>query len=189
MARRSTAVVDDGALPISDLESDITPRRGPGRPRKSAPAARKATGARPGRKPGTVRIAGPRTTSGQVMSKAQQRENVEAELGLVMTGAVALLEFRIPEAESAFYDPIKLGRMGEVTPLDAIVERTVSLLARKEKWLATAAKGGLILDFAVLATVLGTVGARLYRAATAPREGYEFNGDQYPVYTPPVAPA
>jgi hypothetical protein len=187
--RRSTALLDDPGMPgASDLDQDATPaRRGPGRPRKATGAA---PAKRAGRKPGTVSIAA-RDSGGKIMSVQQMKDEVAGELGMLLTLGVAGLELRDPDMAQAFLEPISLGRLGEVEPIEGFVDRVVNLLARNHKALAYAAKGGIITDIGVAAFLAVTVARRCSQVSAYRRENGEggLNDDQFPVYQGAGAPA
>lgn len=184
--RRSTALIDDPEMPgAHELDQDATPaKRGPGRPRKATTATPAKRG--PGRPPGTVKITAARTSGGQVMSVAQMKDAVAGELGMLATLLVGVIEMRDPDMGSAFMEPISMGPLGEVDPIDGMVVRTVNLLARNQKYLAYAAKGGVLTDILGLLYIGGTVARRIAavsayrRNEQAEREGLD--GRDFPAY-------
>lgn len=184
--RASTALIDDPGLPgESDLDQDVTPaKRGPGRPRKSTTAA---PAKRPGRKPGSVSVTAARNASGQIMSKRQMMDNVAGELGLILTIGVGALELRDPEMAAAFIEPINLGRLGEVDPIEGFTDRIVNLLARNEKALAYAAKGGVVTEVAIAGFIAFTVARRMGQISADRRTEGAVDLDGYPAYQPAAA--
>jgi hypothetical protein len=180
--RPSTALIDDPEMPgANDLDQDVTPAKRTGRPRKTATAI--VAPKRRGRPPGSGSTAA-RDPGGRIMSVQQMKDEVAGELAMVATLLVAGLEMRDEDMAAAILEPVSLGRLGEVDPIDGFTERVVNLLARYPKALAYAAKGGALTDIAVAATILVTVGKRCAQVSSYRRaQGQgELDGDQFPAY-------
>lgn len=182
--RPSTALIDDPGLPGEpDLDQDITPPSRVGRPRKTATSSAAPPKRRPGRPPGSGSIAA-RDAGGKIMSVQQMKDEVAGELGMLLTLGVAGLELRDPDMASAFLEPVSLGRLGEVDPIEGFVDRVVNLLARNQKALAYAAKGGIITDIGVAAYIALTVARRCGQVSSYRREQERggLSDDQFPAY-------
>ncbi len=188
--RRNTALLDaPDSMSLDELETaaqDVKPASTRGRPRKSTSS--RATGGRPGRKPGTVTITS-RGSDGKIMSEAAMKAKVAGELGMLLALPVAGLEMRDPEMAACITDPVRIPGRGDVDPIETFIDSFVNVLARNKKALAYAAKGDGITEIASTLFIAFTVGKRMYQLSAARREdGYQSQGadldaDAFPAYS------
>jgi hypothetical protein len=185
--RASTALLDPpDDLPGAPDEQDVTPPKPRGRPRKAATSSR-ATGGRPGRKPGTVSITS-RGSDGKIMSEAAMKAKVAGVLGMLFALGVAGLELKDPEMAECVTEPIGVPGRGLIDPMESLVDHFVNLLSRNKKALAYAAKGDGITEIVTTSYLLFVIGKRMYqlsasRRSSDPYQGAGIDDDAFPAYT------
>lgn len=180
MARRP-AIVDDSikdeALPgMEGLPQDPTPaKRGPGRPKGSTT------------KKATPRIRA-RSSSGQVMSKAQLKAKVATEVYAFATLFVGMWGLKDPCAE-VMSEEVQIPGHGTEERLAAIVTKVVDIMARNDAVLQFAATSGLIGEVGMLASLLWPVAKQVYSAHGPGGHGHEHEGNDVTDYDRYPAPA
>lgn len=141
---------------LENLPQDPKPagtRRPPGRPRGS-----KTTTA-PAKKGGVAF----RAPTGKAMSKDQVKHKVATELYGFASMFVGLLGMKDPDCAGLLTEPVNTPN-GEQERLEAIVERTVNLLARSDKVLSGLATTGIIGEIAMLGSLLLPVARQVWQA-------------------------
>lgn len=181
---RNAEVTEDDRAPFAaeldrDPEPDVAPRRGPGRPRKTAPAT--ATG-----NAGNIAV---RNEKGQILSKAQKIAKVREEGYFWLSMVAAGWEIRDPECAGVLTESVTI-RGKEVERLEAITDRLVGIVAKYDDLLDFLAKSGVIGEAAMLGTLLWPVGKRVLKhhgptgiGHQTPEESYADRA-QYPAYVP-----
>lgn len=166
-----------------DFPQDPQPaKRGPGRPRKSAtPGAPKVTTRRP-----TTRAA----RAGRVMTRAQMVDKVSAEMYAFSSMLLVAWEIRDPECASVMYDQVTIPTPNGMVAdqrLNALIARTVAIIARDEKRLELLAKSGMVGELIGLGALLVPIGKQVWRHHGPGAAGH---GDQTEMgYDPAQYPA
>jgi len=154
MARRSgTAALEDQALPgLDGLDQDPAPAAA--RPRRGRP---------PGsRSKSTITKSTPRSAAGRVLSKTQMKAKVATELYGFASMFAGIWGMRDPCA--AVLAEVVPTPEGDRERLEAIVMRTVDILARNDSVLGALAKSGLIGEIGMLGSLLYPVGKQIWQA-------------------------
>lgn len=135
----------DQMLPGLDMKPDPTPRRASG-----------GTGRPPGR-PRTK--TGPRDAAGRPLSKTATVDKVRADLYAIIAPAAAIAAAKDPCGEVLFESVNEDG----TTRIEAIIERAVGMIAKREKVLNAVANAGLLVEVAATAGLVFPIIATVWR--------------------------
>lgn len=154
-AIKDSEIVDVPLPGTEGLEPDPQPgaaRRPPGRPRGSRT------------NPAKKGIVNRSATTGKAMSKAQLKAHVANELYAFASMFVGLIGMKDPVCTQVLTEDVALPEGGTQERLAAIVDRTVTLLARSDKALSTLATTGVIGEVVMLGSLLVPVARQVWHA-------------------------